>query len=68
LKSTGGKRVETGVLSITVCRDPKDNVVLETAVLGDVDCIVTGDQDVLVLNEFQGIAICTPAQFITSQK
>ena len=59
--------VETGALSLTVCRDPKDNMILETAVLGSADYVVTGDQDLLVLNDFQGITICTPAQFIARQ-
>jgi putative PIN family toxin of toxin-antitoxin system len=31
--------------SIHVCRDPKDNVVIETAVGGDVVAVVTGDAD-----------------------
>jgi hypothetical protein len=51
--------------SVTVCRDPDDNKLLETAVAGRADCLVTGDQDLLVLNPFRGIPILTPARFLT---
>jgi putative PIN family toxin of toxin-antitoxin system len=50
--------------SIRVCRDPDDDMVLETAVAGRADCIVTGDQDLLVLDPFQGIRILAPADFL----
>ena len=50
---------------VTVCRDPDDNKLLETAVVGRADCLVTGDQDLLVLDPFQGIPILTPAEFLT---
>ena len=46
------------------CRDPDDDKIPETAVLGRADVLVTGDQDPLVLDPFQGLAIVTPAQFI----
>jgi len=49
---------------ITVCRDPKDNVVLEAAVAGDADYIVTGDKDLLGLHPFEGVPIVGPAEFL----
>jgi putative PIN family toxin of toxin-antitoxin system len=49
---------------ITACRDPKDNVVLEVAVAGEADYIVTGDNDLLVLHPFEGIPIIGPAEFL----
>lgn len=49
---------------ITACRDPKDNMLLELAVSGNADLIITGDQDLLVLNPFRKIQIVTPAQFL----
>ena len=52
--------------SIVVSRDPKDNIVLETALAGDADFIVTGDKDLLVLKSFQGIPIVTPKIFVAS--
>ena len=39
--------------SIDICRDPKDNKFLELAVSGEADFIVSGDQDLLVLNPFR---------------
>ena len=50
--------------AVKACRDPDDNKVLETAVVGRADCLVTGDQDLLVLHPFEGIAILTPADFL----
>ena len=50
--------------SITVCRDPKDDKFLEVAVAGEADVIVSGDQDLLVLNPFSGIPIIPPSHFL----
>lgn len=50
--------------SIRACRDPKDALVLECAVSGEADFIVTGDQDLLVLNPFRGIRIVPPSVFL----
>lgn len=47
-----------------VSRDPADDVVLATAVAAGAEIIVTGDQDLLVLKEYQGIAIVTPRAFL----
>ncbi|MEY3303201.1 MAG: putative toxin-antitoxin system toxin component, PIN family [Pseudanabaena sp.] len=51
--------------SIDVCRDPKDNKFLELAVSGEADFIVSGDQDLLVLNPFRNIEIITANDFLT---
>jgi uncharacterized protein len=51
---------------IVVCRDVKDNKFLELAVSGNADIIITGDQDLLVLNPFQDIKIITPENFSNS--
>ena len=53
---------------IQACRDPKDNMILELAVSGQADCIVTGDKDLLALNPFRGIQILTPAEFLKLKK
>lgn len=37
----------------TLCRDPKDNFLLDLCVAGHVDYLVTGDADLLALNPFQ---------------
>ena len=49
---------------IGVCRDPTDNMVLEAAVAGQADAIVSGDNDLLTLNPFEGIPILSPAAFL----
>lgn len=43
--------------------DPDDNHVLEAAVEGRADYIVSGDHHLLDLREYGGIAIVTPARF-----
>ncbi len=50
--------------SIKACRDPDDDKLLEVAVLGQADCIVTGDQDLLVLDPFLSVRILTPSAFM----
>ncbi|MCG2722582.1 MAG: putative toxin-antitoxin system toxin component, PIN family [Thermodesulfovibrionales bacterium] len=40
--------------TIKDCRDEKDNFILETAIRGKADYIVTGDKDLLVLNPYRG--------------
>jgi putative PIN family toxin of toxin-antitoxin system len=54
------------VYRIQACRDPKDNMVLEVAVNGAADFIVTGDRDLLALGGYQGVGILTPAAYIES--
>jgi putative PIN family toxin of toxin-antitoxin system len=49
---------------ITSCRDPLDNKFLEVAAAGKADVIVSGDQDLLVLSPFEGIAVVSPAAFL----
>ena len=49
--------------TITVCRDPKDDKLLELAVSGNAGFLVTGDKDLLVLNPFCGVEILTPREF-----
>ena len=45
-------------------RDPQDLLFVAAAVEGRADFIVTGDQDLLVLGEYQGIAVVTPRAFL----
>jgi len=49
---------------IRACRDPRDDKFLEVAVHGHADLIVTGDDDLLELHPFRGIAILTPAEYL----
>jgi putative PIN family toxin of toxin-antitoxin system len=45
-------------------KDPDDNHVLECAVAAKADFVVTGDQHLLELEEFQGIEILSPTAFV----
>lgn len=49
---------------ISLSRDPKDDKWLELAVAGNADYLVTGDDDLLVLDGYRGIKITTPADFV----
>ena len=45
------------------CRDRDDDKFLETAVKGDAQFIITGDQDLLAMHRFEGIDIVTVQEF-----
>jgi len=45
------------------CRDVKDNFLLDLAVSGHANYLVTGDADLLILNPFQGVAIISYQHF-----
>lgn len=49
---------------ISVVVDEPDNRILECAVAGDVDMIVTGDRHLLDLKRYEGIEIVTLAVFL----
>ena len=44
-------------------RDPKDDYLLAHAVVGEADYLVTGDEDLLVLKEVEGVKIVKASQF-----
>jgi putative PIN family toxin of toxin-antitoxin system len=52
--------------SVTVCRDDADNRVLECALDGRADWIITGDRHLLELESFVGIEIATVATFLST--
>jgi putative PIN family toxin of toxin-antitoxin system len=55
--------VVTGRIS-GICRDPKDDFILECAEIGGADLIVTGDKDLLSLSNYGRIEIVTPRQYL----
>ena len=55
--------VVADALESPICRDRDDDVVLATARAGECAAIVTGDQDLLILDPFQGIRVLAPSAF-----
>ena len=54
---------------INICRDSKDNIILEAATAEErADCIVSGDKDLLSLKTFRNISIISPAKFLKMLK
>lgn len=50
------------------CRDPKDDYLLELAVQSHAIYLVSGDNDLLVLQQVEGCRIMTYSQFIDEMK
>ena len=46
-----------------ICRDPDDDKFLSAAVNGEASCIVSGDRDLQVLGEYQGVKVLSPREF-----
>ena len=55
--------VEPAKVEVSVCRDKDDVNIIGTALNGNARCIITGDNDLLVLKKFRKIAIITPREF-----
>jgi putative PIN family toxin of toxin-antitoxin system len=49
---------------VHVCRDPDDDRVIEAALAGDAGYVVTGDEDLLTLQQFEGLLFITPRDFL----
>jgi putative PIN family toxin of toxin-antitoxin system len=49
---------------IKICRDPNDDKFLDVAMNGAATCIISGDEDLLVLHPFRTIPIITPRAFL----
>ena len=57
------KVVASSSLESSVCRDPEDDNVLAAAIEGKCDCIITGDKDLLILKQYEGVDILSPSDF-----
>lgn len=55
--------VEPASVPSKACRDASDRPILGTAVAGQVDFLVTGDQDLVSLGDYHKIPILTPRAF-----
>lgn len=52
------------VEEVRACRDPKDDKILELALSGGAEYIISGDLDLLVLNPFRGVKIVTVEELL----
>lgn len=59
-----GEVVRPNITVNTVTDDPTDNKIIECAIEGNADFIVTGDQHLLKLYRWEGINIVTPRIFL----
>jgi putative PIN family toxin of toxin-antitoxin system len=53
---------------IKIVSDPEDNKILESAVEAEADYLVTSDNDLLKIEDYQGVKITNPAQFWANYK
>jgi uncharacterized protein len=51
-------------LVVPELRDPDDTVVLATAIAANAEVIITGDRDLLILQEYQNMPILTATDFL----
>ena len=50
---------------LPACRDPKDNKFLALAQVCQAHALISSDDDLLVLNPWRGVAVLTPATFLS---
>ena len=62
------EQVEAGPLGEPVCRDADDDFVLSGSLSAAADCLITGDDDLLVLNTYKDIRILKPGDFWRFEK
>ena len=48
-----------------ICRDPKDDMLFECALLGEATLLVSGDNDVLEVGNYKGIRVITARQYLS---
>lgn len=60
-------RVELEGTVTGICRDPKDEPILECAERAQAECIVTGDHDLLSLASYRGIRIVTARDYVEAR-
>jgi putative PIN family toxin of toxin-antitoxin system len=47
-----------------ICRDSEDDKILECALIAKADYIITGDNDLLVLEKYENVKIITAAKYL----
>jgi putative PIN family toxin of toxin-antitoxin system len=54
--------------NVQECRDPKDDKVLELALNGEAQYIISGDRDLLVLHPFRDVFVITADEFLKTME
>jgi len=54
----------TPTRKVKICRDPQDDMFIEAALAGNAEVVVTGDEDLLTLMEFETVRFITPRLFL----
>ncbi len=57
------KKGESSIKPLNVCRDPDDNQIFADALINKVDIILSGDKDLLSMEEYEGIRIIAPKDY-----
>jgi putative PIN family toxin of toxin-antitoxin system len=52
--------------TLKTCRDPDDNMFLECVASATADCLVSGDDDLIVLENIRGIPILSASKFLST--
>ena len=60
--------VQAVELKTSICRDPNDEMFLSAAFAGNVDYVVSGDKDLLVLNDKLNLKILNAREFLNVLK
>ncbi|NEN88933.1 MAG: putative toxin-antitoxin system toxin component, PIN family [Okeania sp. SIO3H1] len=55
----------TTLVNFPLLRDPDDTMILAAANAAKAEVIITGDRDLLILSEFEGIPILKPTDFLS---
>ena len=50
--------------TVSICRDPRDNMFLELVIAGSATWLITGDNDLLTLGSFQTASIAAPTAYL----
>ena len=58
------KKIESKNVPKDISRDKDDDKILQCGVDGDVDFIITGDNDLLILKEYEKIKIMKPKKYL----
>ncbi|CAN5371372.1 putative toxin-antitoxin system toxin component, PIN family [soil metagenome] len=60
--------VKLGSIHLELSRDPDDDRIIETAVIGSSHYVVTGDNDLLSLRSYEAIRFVSPSEFMASNQ